>query len=290
MAKSRGAPRRGAGLSAEPGTAAKVRESVQLTLDFDAAPPIALPSSRARGPAQRRILLSGEPCEYQLRRGRRRTIGFQIDDRGLTVSAPRWVSLRDIEAAIVEKERWIRSRLEQWRQWRAKRRLPQVCFADGGKLPFLGSEITLRLRADLRCSVLACGPQGDELRLALPPEATEAQVRDAVQSWLKEQAQRVLEERLRELSARNTVCYSSWALSSARSQWGSCAADGRIRLNWRLIHFAMPVIDYVVAHELAHLKELNHGPEFWRQVARLLPGFEAARDHIRNEDLSLLPL
>jgi predicted metal-dependent hydrolase len=285
--------RRGAGGPAparlQPGAAAGI--PAQLSLAFDAPAQILPParSSTPKGP-ERSIVLAGDPVDYHLRRARRRTIGFQIDDRGLTVSAPRWVALRDIESAILEKERWIRSRLEQWQQWRAKRRLPIVHFAEGGKLPFLGTEITLRLRADLRACELAHTPAGDELRLALSADADEARVRDTVQSWLKEQAQRVLDERLLDLSTRNGVTYSSWALSSARSQWGSCAADGRIRLNWRLIHFSIPVIDYVVAHELAHLKELNHGPEFWRQVARLLPGFEAARDHIRNEDLAGLPL
>jgi pyrrolidone-carboxylate peptidase len=78
------------------------------------------------------------------------------------------------------------------------------------------------------------------------------------------------------------------SLSSARTQWGSCTHDGRIRLNWRLIHFALPVIDYVVAHELAHLKEMNHGPRFWNTVAELLPGFEEAREQIRGVDLSAL--
>jgi len=290
MPKRSSATRRGASLSSDPVTVPKSIQPAQLTLDVEMPTLSAAPSPKLRGGPDRRIVLSGHPCDYRLRRARRRTIGFQIDDRGLTVSAPRWVSVREIESAIIEKERWIRTRLEQWRQWRAQRRLPQVRFVDGGKLPFLGSEITLRLRADLRCSMLGSGARGDELWLALPPHAAEMQVRDAVQTWLKVQAQRVLEERLRDLAARNDVRYTSWALSSARSQWGSCGGDGRIRLNWRLVHFALPVIDYVVAHELAHLKELNHGPEFWRQVARLLPGFEAARDHIRNEDLSTLPL
>jgi predicted metal-dependent hydrolase len=261
----------------------------QLLLDFDAA---AAPRPDARAPkgADRRIALSGESMGYQLRRARRRTIGFQIDDRGLTVSAPRWVSLREIESAILEKERWIRSRLIEWRNWRAKRQLPEVHFEDGGKIPFLGAAITLRLSPEKRQSALAGGAQGDELHLALPPDARQEQVRDAVLAWFKDQARRILGERLAELGARSETPYSSWALSSARSQWGSCAADGRILLNWRLLHFSLPVIDYVVAHELAHLKELNHSPAFWDQVARLLPGFEAARDHIREEDLANLPL
>jgi len=264
------------------------RLGLQLSLFSDSS--TSTPTATAGAGSGRRIVLSGDLCDYRLRRARRRTIGFQIDDQGLTVSAPRWVSQRDIESAILEKERWIRSRMEQWRQWRAKRKLPNVRFADGGRLPFLGAEIILRLRPELRTHELASGPAGDELRLALPLDASEERVRDTVQAWLKEQARRVLEERLLDLSARNSVNFTSWALSSARSQWGSCGADGRIRLNWRLVHFALPVIDYVVAHELAHRKELNHGPEFWRQVARLLPGFEAARDHIRNEDLASLPL
>jgi predicted metal-dependent hydrolase len=261
----------------------------QLSLDFDAPDRTPKPVPGPR-PAGRSIVLEGEAVEYQLRRARRRSIGFQIDDRGLTVSAPRWIALRDIESAIREKERWIRSRLQQWQEWRARRKLPVVHFGEGGRLPFLGRQITLRLRPDLRAAELSRTEDGDELRLALAADAHESRVRDSVQSWLKEQALRILDERLKEISTRNGVRYASWALSSARSQWGSCAADGRIRLNWRLVHFALPVIDYVVAHELAHLKELNHSPEFWRQVARLLPGFEAARDHIKNEDLASLPL
>jgi hypothetical protein len=63
-----------------------------------------------------------------------------------------------------------------------------------------------------------------------------------------------------------------------------------VRLNWRLVHFALPVIDYVVAHELAHLQELNHSPRFWKALAQLLPGFEEARDEIKGVDMRSLPL
>jgi predicted metal-dependent hydrolase len=75
------------------------------------------------------------------------------------------------------------------------------------------------------------------------------------------------------------------SLSSAATRWGSASADGSIRLNWRLVHFALPVIDYVVTHELAHLREMNHSPAFWDVVRQALPGFEAARGRLRSDTL-----
>lgn len=270
-------------------------DAQQLSLVFDApepAVPVASPprqDSPVAGMRLREVLLGDQRMHYRLRRARRRSIGFVVDDAGLTISAPRWVPMREIESAIREKERWIRAKLVEWREWRARRRLPAVVFADGGRVPFLGREVVLRLgRSTDVTRLVAAGPS--EVWLALPADAGEQQVRDAVQAWLQTEAKRVLGERLASLAQRIEAQPRAWAISSARSQWGSCTQDGRIRLSWRLVHFAMPVIDYVVAHELAHLKELNHGPRFWSAVAQLLPGFEAARDEIKTVDLSGLPV
>jgi predicted metal-dependent hydrolase len=268
-------------------------DAQQLALAFDGdepAPAPAVPRKTdtriVRARDRHRLQIGTGALEFRLRRARRRTIGFQIDDAGLTVSAPRWVRLAEIEAAILEKERWIRAKLAEWREWRARRRLPAVAFADGGSLPYLGGEIVLRLGRAAPVTRLV----GRELWLALPADASEQQVRDAVQAWLQSEARRVLGERLALLAQASEVQPRAWALSSARSQWGSCTHDGRIRLNWRLVHFTLPVIDYVVAHELAHLKELNHGPRFWNAVAQLLPGFEAAREQIKRVEIDLLPV
>ena len=271
---------------------------LSLTLFFDepAAPSAPAPPPAAEqkadpvpGERRRQVLLAGEPTAYRLRRGKRRTIGFQIDDNGLTVSAPRWVTLRDIEAAIVEKERWIRSKLAEWRDVKA-RRMPQVRWTCGGSLPYLGAPLTLRLRPQAESTRLVETEAGRELHVALPGDALEAQIKDRVQAWLQGEARRVLGARIAQLSEGLHVKPAAWSLSSARAQWGSCTHDGRIRLNWRLIHFALPVIDYVVAHELAHLREMNHSPRFWSAVAQLLPGFEAARDEIKAVDLAALPI
>ncbi|MES1163309.1 MAG: DUF2145 domain-containing protein, partial [Rhizobacter sp.] len=120
------------------------------------------------------------------------------------------------------------------------------------------------------------------LHIGLPHTAAPAQIRDAVQSWLQRQARRVFEERCQLYTQRLGVRYTRLTLSSAQTRWGSASADGSIRLNWRLIHFALPTIDYVVTHELAHLREMNHSPRFWDVVRSVLPDYERSRETLKD--------
>jgi predicted metal-dependent hydrolase len=128
-----------------------------------------------------------------------------------------------------------------------------------------------------------------ELTVSLPPDATEQQLKDRVQGWLQGEAKRLFAERLPLYAEKLGVRYHSFALSSAMTQWGSCTADGKIRLNWRLMHFALAQIDYVIAHELAHLREMNHGPRFWAAVQSIFPEFEAAKKALRQRGPETLP-
>src|SRR6266481_5859731 len=205
----------------------------------------------------------------------------------LQVQAP----MPDLPAADAVAERLRRvvlgGQLCHFRLRRARRRAHRLRWADGAVVHFLGEELTLKLRA---ADGSAAVRVGRELQLALPAGASEAEVRALVQDWFRHQAIRILGDRVNLLAARGAVRPYTWRLSSARTQWGSCNEDGRIRLNWRLVFFPIPVIDYVVAHELAHLTELNHGRAFWHEVERLLPDFRAARDQIKNEELAALPL
>ena len=120
------------------------------------------------------------------------------------------------------------------------------------------------------------------LRVGLAHSAGAAQLREAVQGWLQRQAKRVFEERCAHFAPRLGVRVRRISLSSAATRWGSASADGSIWLHWRLIHFTMPVIDYVVAHELAHLREMNHSPRFWDVVRSVLPDYEQARGHLKD--------
>ena len=99
---------------------------------------------------------------------------------------------------------------------------------------------------------------------------------------MQREARILFAERAEHYANKLGVMVKRVSLSSARTRWGSASADGSIRLHWRLMHFSLEVIDYVVAHELAHLREMNHSPAFWDVVRSILPEYEPARDHLRR--------
>ncbi|VCU72087.1 hypothetical protein PIGHUM_04183 [Pigmentiphaga humi] len=237
--------------------------------------------------------MEGQPIRFVLQRSRRRTIGFLVSDDGLRVTAPRWVGLAEIDAAVHEKSRWILSKLRDRQARRERLALNQTRWEDGGTLPYLGRRIVIRLDAQRATALDAADPDapqdGDVLWLALPADAAPARVRDTVQAWLQGRARLLFDARLQVFLTRTGLAIKRWRLSSASTRWGSCTSEGHIRLNWRLMHFPVGLIDYVIAHELAHLREMNHGPDFWAQVGQLLPGFEDAREALRRHDPTLLP-
>jgi predicted metal-dependent hydrolase len=254
-----------------------------------APPRITLPTPpRAPdAPPLRRIELGSHCLDYQLRRSTRRSIGFTIDEDGLRVTAPKRVTLAEIDNAIRAKQRWILSKLHERGERRALRQQkPPVQWVDGAELPFMGGDIILRLQPAAR-SHCVFDPLQRELAIGVVPDLEEWQLRERVRIWLQQEAKRVFTERLEMYAARLGVSYSSMTLSSAGTRWGSCTVDGSIRLNWRLIHFSLPLIDYVVAHELAHLREMNHSPRFWATVGSVYPDYDGAKAALRKRSQEL---
>jgi len=259
------------------------------------APTPAVPLSSVLAPAvfrhpqgDREIRLQDHTVGYALKRARRRTIGFIVGPEGLSVNAPRWVGLAEIEAGLREKGAWILRKLRE-QQERTQRLVDaKVEWRDGTTIPFLGETVIVVLDARTTGAVLNTaadalpGVPRLTLHVGLPQHAAPEQIRDAVQSWLQRQARRVFEERIRHYAAQLRVTCRRLSLSSAQTRWGSASADGSIRLNWRLIHFAMASIDYVVAHELAHLRHMDHSPRFWDVVRSVVPDFEATREQLRD--------
>ena len=255
------------------------------------ATPATAPTEFHHPRSQREIVLAGHRVAFELRRSRRRSIGFVVGAEGLAVSAPRWVGVGEIEAALREKADWILRKLHEQRERGRRLDAARVDWRDGTLLPFLGETVIVVLDGRTTGAVLHEAPQvlpgvaRLTLHLGLPHTAEPAQIKDTVQAWLQRQARRIFEERCQMYCGRLGVRMKRLSLSSASTRWGSASADGSIRLNWRLVHFALPVIDYVVAHELAHLREMNHSPAFWDVVRSAVPDFEAARGSLRREVL-----
>jgi predicted metal-dependent hydrolase len=120
---------------------------------------------------------------------------------------------------------------------------------------------------------------GNTLRIYAPHDAD---IDALIRAWLYEQAARLLAWRLARNARKLGRAPSRFALSDAQTQWGSCTRSGHVRLNWRLVQAPLALIDYVAAHELAHLVHLDHSPRFWAQVAALCPDALARRAELRR--------
>jgi predicted metal-dependent hydrolase len=228
----------------------------------------------------RPIQIGNRIVTYRLLRRRRRSIGMTVDDRGLTVGAPKQATVREIENFIHSNGAWVVQKLEEFAGSNTQRHLT---VRHGSRLPLLGAEIEV-------CIVAGANRVHWEERSLIIAARPDADIDALARRALKQRALTLFGERLREFAARAGHAPPSLALSSARTRWGSCSEKTGIRLNWRLIHLPLALIDYVVAHELAHLREMNHSPRFWAEVEALFPDWRSARRELKTRaaDLPIL--
>lgn len=252
------------------------------------------PATFAHPRASREALIDGIAIAYEFRRSKRRTIGFLVGADGLTVSAPKWVPLYEVDKTVLEKSGWIIKKLQETRERHERLESARIEWKDACTLPFLGQQVMVSLDpcyafggvgAELKGSDADTLPGVTHLTLhvGLPHTATPDQIKDAVQAWLMRQAKRIFTERLNHFAPALHVQWRKLSLSSAGTRWGSASADGSIRLNWRLIHFKQSVIDYVVVHELSHLRVMDHSPRFWETVCSVIPDYAVLRGQLRDE-------
>lgn len=208
------------------------------------------------------IRLAGREVEYRFVRRRRRTLGLTVDADGLKISAPLRAPWRDIEGFVREKERWILAKLEEWS---VAPRPARLRGESGERLPLFGESVQLHVRP---------GPvRLEDSTLGIPGLS-------ALVAWLKSTALQTLTPRAAHFAALLGQPAPRVSLSNARTQWGVCTEGGAIRLSWRLVHIEPSLADYVIAHESAHLIELNHSRRFWALVERLYPGWQEARERL----------
>lgn len=214
--------------------------------------------------------LEGVRLDVSVVRRARKSIGLRLVDGRLDIVAPPRVSLAALQALLEARRDWIA------RHWRAQQETRALNAAWPSALPLLGASLPLlrdeavSRRARVEDGVLRVG--GDD-----------AACRRQVADFLRDAAGPAFSERFARLAPLAARPPGKLALSSARTRWGSCTAAGVIRLNWRLIQAPVAVLDYVIAHELAHLRHMNHSPAFWDETARLFPAWRPARQWLKRQ-------
>lgn len=240
-----------------------------------------LPLAYRHPAANRTLQLPGALVGFAFKRSKRRSIGFVVGAQGLVVSAPKWVPLAEVDAAVRSKGGWIVQKLGQSQERLAQQQATRVVWQNGASFPYLGQPLTLVLEPALHRAHKGALVIDHTLRLGLPLNAAPAQIRAAVHKWMLLQARALFVERLTHFAPQLGVQWKRLALSNAVTRWGSASTLGSIRLNWRLLHHRMAVIDYVVVHELSHLRYMDHSAQFWATVGSILPGYAPLRAELR---------
>lgn len=229
---------------------------------------------------QRAALLAGKNIPYTLKRsGLRRSIGLRIDDRGLTVSVPLRASEKWLHSVLQDKAHWVVEKLGNWQTHKPV----ETRWADGEAVSYLGEALMLRVVPGL----FAAPPSRHrgELWVFVANGSGEAQIEQIVAQWYRQEAERLFAERVAHYAALLKVVPHRVGLSAAKTQWGCCTARGTVRLNERLIRLPLRLVDYVVAHELAHLREMNHSAAFWEVVESVCPDYAKLRRELRAINL-----
>jgi len=209
---------------------------------------------------------------HKLVRSRRKTLALIVEvDGTLTVRAPQRMKEADIRRFIDEKEDWIQRKQARARE---EARVPRQ-YLEGEMFWYLGREIPLRIILDEKPALVLDGTF--KLTESAQPEA------EAVfTAWYRKQARKVLKERVEFYGSRNEFKVGKIRISSARTRWGSCSSKETLSFTWRLVMAPLEVIDYVVVHELCHLKEMNHSKAFWAQVESILPDYKRRRKWLKT--------
>ena len=225
---------------------------------------------------QRAALLAGKHITYTLKRsGKRRSIGLRIDDRGLTVSVPLRASEKWLHSVLQDKARWVVEKLDGWQTCKPA----TVRWQDGESIDYLGELLVLRVIQGLFATPVH--RRGSELWVFVINGSETAHIEQAVSRWYQHEAEQFFVHRVAHYAPLLNVVPHAVKLSEAKTQWGSCTVHGSVRLNVQLIKLPPRLIDYVVVHELAHLRELNHSAAFWRVVESVCPDYASLRGELK---------
>ncbi|OYR66952.1 M48 family metallopeptidase [Halorubrum ezzemoulense] len=224
--------------------------------------------------------LAGEEVTYEVSRSDDATqprIDAGID--GITVVLPASLD-EDPETVLMENAGWVLEKKTKFDQYRAD--IPDRTFEAGERFPYLGEDHELIIEPRQKSEVV---DQTIRLRQSAVDQSS---VERALRNFYRREAREYLSKRLDQFAGGMELDYDGVQIRNQRTRWGSCSTNGTISLNWRLLMAPPEVIDYVVVHELAHLREPNHTDAFWSLVAEYIPGYETHEDWLEENSTRLV--
>lgn len=221
-------------------------------------------------------LPNGQTIPYLLEYRTRKTIGLKITEQGLVVHAPKRVSASYLQQVLIQKSSWVLSKLAQ----REANQVAPMQWVDGEPLMFMGQDIHLSIVASPTNKALVL--EGNHLLVRTTQPDNQTLIARKVLHWYTQQALPDFVRRVQLIAAQMGEQVTSVALSNARGRWGSCNSRKQIRLNWRLIQAPPHIIQYVVCHEMAHLKQMNHSAKFYAVLESLFPKHLQAEKEMKS--------
>lgn len=226
-------------------------------------------------------VLNDRKISYTLRRCKRKSVGLTINHEGLKISVPLQTTVSYIESILQQKADWITKKLEQWQ---SKKSLA-ISWAHDAIYPLLGEPWRIALKPSGEIEMVRYSVNETTHAETAEPSLVQLnplQIEKFVMAWYGQQAITCFKQRIAIYASALNLPVPPFRLSNAKTRWGSCNSRGIIHLNWRLIQLPLHLIDYVVAHELAHLIEMNHSIRFWKLVGSICPQHLIARKELKG--------
>jgi len=217
---------------------------------------------------------------------RRRSISIEIRRAQVVVRAPMGAAQSLLLDFLRQKAAWVRAKISEQQQTLAIQPEPR-CYAQGSQLPFMDEVLTLVLGRGPRAAIARVD---HHLHLILSPRSRlsdEAQIRQLLSRWYQQQALNILTRKTAQLTAAMGLVCTQVSIKATRSKWGHCTSRGAIQYNWQILLAPEPIVDYLVAHEVSHLRHHNHSADFWALVASVCPTFKADRAWLKAEGAHL---
>jgi predicted metal-dependent hydrolase len=231
-----------------------------------------------------KAILDGQTVPYAVKRSSRAKHA-RLEVRaatGLTVVIPSSYNINDISALLRKKERWILDKLTKYVKGYpiTEEKEPK----SGNFIPYLGRrlKVVTRHNPDTAVSV-----RMEKNRLLVDLNRQNGRLNLVLEWWYRQQAEELIKKRVDERCSRLGVTYGRLIVRGAKTRWGSCSQKGNLNFNWKLMMTPEPVIDYVIIHELAHLKEMNHSKNFWKLVAEHCPQWRKHRKWLKEHESEL---